>query len=298
MSVPLIEDYNEKLCHPAPIEKGGLRLSSQFSKHWNSSKPLVSIITVVYNAENCIEPTIKSVIEQTYENVEYIIIDGGSTDRTLSIIQKYEKYISYWLSEPDGGIYDAMNKGIALCRGTLVGIINAGDEYTDNAIAYVVNTHLQYPSSILAGNCKLILSNPARWVIESGSLDKLPYRTIPHPSLFVPLSVYQEHGLFDISFKIAGDYDFLCRCYSKLVPFTEIKKVLAIFGPRGVSSNYYLSEFESIKVRLRHIRHQSLSSPYSILLSLRSFFTITIHKILEYLQLWSLVEARRHGKII
>ena len=294
MSIPLIKDYRKKLCHSTTIKKEGFCISIQLSKPWDSQKPLVSIITVVYNAEDCLEPTIKSVLNQTYENIEYIVIDGGSTDRTLSIIKKYEKYISYWQTEPDKGIYDAMNKGIALCKGTLVGIINAGDKYTDDAISSVVSTHQKYPSSILIGSCQVILSTPSQWVIASGSVDRLPYKMIPHPSVFVPLAVYEEQGIFDISFKIAGDYDFVCRCYSNSVGFTEIEEVITIASPRGVSGNYYLTEAEYMKIRMRH---KSLSSAYSILLSLRSFFTITIHKILEYLGLWSLVEAQRHGKI-
>lgn len=110
--------------------------------------PLVSIITVVYNADNCLEETIKSVINQNYKNIEYIIIDGGSTDNTLSIIKKYEKQIKMWISEPDNGIYEAMNKGISLCQGEIVGIINAGDTYTSNAISIVVESYQNqsYPS--------------------------------------------------------------------------------------------------------------------------------------------------------
>src|SRR4051812_41105410 len=91
--------------------------------------PLISVITVVYNGAATLERTIKSVLKQTYKNIQYIIIDGRSNDGTIDIIKKYEKYISYWVSEPDKGIYDAMNKGVAAATGTLVGILNSDDYY-------------------------------------------------------------------------------------------------------------------------------------------------------------------------
>ena len=96
--------------------EGGLRTKGYFKKSYDD-KPLISIITVVFNGERYLEQTIQSVIDQTYDNVEYIIIDGGSTDGTLDIIKKYEDKIDYWVSEKDNGIYDAMNKGIKVCYG-------------------------------------------------------------------------------------------------------------------------------------------------------------------------------------
>ena len=98
------------------------------------NKPLVSIVTVVYNGENFLEETIKSVINQTYENIEYIIIDGGSTDGTVDIIKKYEDKINYWVSEKDAGIYDAMNKGIEAFKGDYINFLNAGDSYVNNEV--------------------------------------------------------------------------------------------------------------------------------------------------------------------
>lgn len=97
-------------------------------------KPLISIITVTFNAEKVLEETIQSVIDQDYMNTEHIIIDGGSTDGTLEIIEKYADYISYWKSEPDNGLYDAMNKGIAVAKGDWLNFLNAGDNYVDTKV--------------------------------------------------------------------------------------------------------------------------------------------------------------------
>jgi glycosyltransferase involved in cell wall biosynthesis len=113
----------------------------QMHKLHERSEPLVSIITVVFNGERYLEETIKSVINQTYKNIEYIIIDGGSTDNTLNIIKKYEDKIDYWISEKDKGIYDAINKGIKLSRGELIGIINADDYYEIDVLEKVVSIY-------------------------------------------------------------------------------------------------------------------------------------------------------------
>jgi len=106
--------------------EGGLRTKGYFKKYIKDN-PLISVITVVFNGENDLEQTIKSVINQTYNNIEYIVIDGGSTDDTLSIIKKYEDKINYWVSEDDNGIYDAMNKGVGLAQGEWLCFINSGD---------------------------------------------------------------------------------------------------------------------------------------------------------------------------
>ena len=100
----------------------------------SGADPLFSIITVSYNAKESIEDTINSIVNQTYSNFEYIIVDGGSTDGTLDIIRKYEDKISYWISEPDNGIYDAMNKGLAICKGEWINFMNSGDLFYNDHV--------------------------------------------------------------------------------------------------------------------------------------------------------------------
>ncbi|MCT7977395.1 glycosyltransferase family 2 protein [Laspinema olomoucense] len=297
MSIPKIEYYCTKLERSQPYLKGGRRLlpNCNNEEKCHPEKPLVSIVTVVYNAEMYLEKTIQSVINQTYENIEYIIIDGGSQDLTLEIIKKYEEKISYWISESDLGIYDAMNKGIALCKGDIIGIMNAGDIYTTEAVSTVINSYENSPiSQIIVGNCKVTLDfEHSKWVVVSGKIDKLPYKTLPHPSVFVTLSVYKEQGLYNTSFRIAGDYDFLCRCFNKKVKFIHVDTVIAIASQPGLSSNYYLNEAECLRVRLQN----HLPFYLSIFMSIFSFVTITLHKILANLGLWAVVESRRHGTI-
>lgn len=300
MLSPSIESYKNHFLSAKPIEEGGKRLYEKEEKkedRENSNptlnKTLVSVVTVVYNAEKEIERTIENVLAQTYPHLEYIIVDGGSCDRTLSIVKKYQDKIDYWRSESDRGIYDAMNKGIALCRGELIAILNAGDRYLNNTIANVVELYQQNPSSIIAGKCK-VLSNASetKWSVEPAKIERLAYAMIPHSSVFVPISTYQKYGLFDTSLKIASDYDLLSRCYRQAVPFCVSDEILSIASPRGFSANYYLAALEYNKIRLRH---QLLPLFQSLLLMTYSFTTITIHKILERLGLWSLVENYRHG---
>ncbi|MCU0537961.1 MAG: glycosyltransferase [Hydrococcus sp. Prado102] len=294
LSIPRIENYLERFSQSKPIEEGGQRLSNKkLEMNCNAQQPLINIITVVYNAEATLEETIKSVLAQTYQNIEYIVIDGGSSDRTLSIIKQYESKISYWCSERDRGLYDAINKGISLSTGNLIGIIHAGDSYTPDAVSQIVNTYLQMQSpSILVGNCKQLLKNNSKWYIRSGNSQLLPYDTLPHASVFVPIEIYKNYGLFEIStLKIASDYDFLCRCFTQSVNFIHIDRTIAVASFAGVSSNYYLAAQENLMVHLRHY----LSIPRSVGIFIASCITITIHKFLEYIGIWSLVESRRHG---
>jgi glycosyltransferase involved in cell wall biosynthesis len=292
------------LSPPNPERKGegGLRTQGYFKQSYdeasglsdNSPLPLVTIITVVFNGEKYLESTIQSVINQTYDNVEYIVIDGGSTDGTIDIICKYENQIDYWVSEPDGGLYHAINKGISLCMGRLVGIIHAGDNYTLEAIVDVVEAYLKKTSAgLFIGDCKCLLRDNSNWYIRAGNLGPLPYKTLPHPSTFVSLEIYRKYGAFETSlFKIASDYEFFCRCFAQSVEFIYINKTIAIMMNPGISSNYYMTAKEELIVRLRY-----LPKLVAIIIFLRSCLTITGHKALEYLGLWYLIEAKRHGSI-
>lgn len=289
MTIPTISDYQEKLRAQPILHEGGIAVSEE----GESDRILVSIITVVYNAEAELEATIQSVINQSYPFIEYLIIDGGSTDQTLDIIRQYETKISRWISQPDQGIYDAMNKGIALANGQIIGLINAGDTYTQDTIKEVVEIFKSNPNSIITGNCQFFLEDGQRWMIGQGDYQKIPFQMIPHSSIFVPQTIYKINGLFNPSFKIAADYDFLCRCYQKKVSFYFLPLVLSVAATRGESGNYYLTEVEYFKIRFRY---QLISPLNAIFRSAKSFITITIHLLLDQLGLWQFIEAYRHGR--
>ncbi len=136
------------------IKKGGLRTKG-FRKNTTSEKPLLTVVTVVYNGEKYLEETILSVINQTYENIEYILIDGGSTDGTVDIIRKYEDSIDLWISEKDQGIYDAMNKASDLANGKWINYMNCGDTFCNNEVIANIEFNKFNKNSIIYGNAKV-----------------------------------------------------------------------------------------------------------------------------------------------
>ncbi|MDT8427055.1 MAG: glycosyltransferase family 2 protein, partial [Methyloprofundus sp.] len=190
--------------------EGGLRTQGYF-KHTQTDKPLISVITVVFNGEQYLEQTINSVIGQTYDNVEYIIIDGGSTDGTLDIIRRYEGAIDYWVSEGDEGISDAFNKGITLCSGEMIGIINADDWYEKKALL----TIKEYigKADVLYGDMNLLDDEEIKVTPKIDYKDLKQNMTICHPSCFINSSVYKKRFIYNTDFNYAMDYELLLKLY-------------------------------------------------------------------------------------
>ena len=181
----------------------------------------ISLITVVYNGIEFIENTIISVLSQSYPEIEYIIIDGGSNDGTVNIIKKYESKIYLWKSEPDDGIYDAMNKGIKYATGEVVGFINSDDIYDNiNSVKDVMKVYNNLEIDICYGDCTQVNRNNTNKIIRywrSGSFKKnlYPYGWYPpHPSFFATKEMYNKFGDFDLSYRIASDVDLMLRLLS------------------------------------------------------------------------------------
>lgn len=200
----------------------------------------VSIITVCFNAAATIEQTIQSVINQSYgiENIEYIVIDGESKDGTIDIINKYRDKISYFVSEPDKGIYDAMNKGISVATGEIIGVLNSDDWYDVQAIENVALCFEENETDIVYGNIKRVeIDETISGVKKAGLMSDIWYfMTIWHPAVFVKKEIYMILGGFAKNFMIAADYEFILRCYSKKVRFTYLDKELTYFRSAGVSN--------------------------------------------------------------
>ena len=209
-----------------------------------TKKPIISIITVSFNVVNEIEQTILSVINQTYSNIEYIIIDGGSTDGTIDIIKKYSNHISYWISEPDKGIYDAMNKGIEKASGSYINFMNAGDYfYSNNIIAEIAKVNLK--NDIIFGDT-VICRNGQMQISKADPFYK--YKRLRHKMGFVHQSVFvktclAKQNLFDLNYKLAADYNMIITLYRKGAIFYYIDLPIAYYDLNGVSS----------KNRLKHI---------------------------------------------
>lgn len=224
---------------------GGLRTKNYFKKTY-PDKPLVSIITIVFNGEKYLEETIQSVLNQTYKNIEYIIVDGGSTDESLNIIRKYENQIDYWLSEKDKGISDAFNKGIMLSKGDILGIINSDDWYEPNAIELVVSTFNDSPNAqIICGKMNLHHKNYSQLLKSS------PHRlwmgmSVAHPTTFVKKEIFNSIGYFDISLKYAMDYAFLLKAYYCSINITPIDYTIANMRSGGAANSNRISAYNEV----------------------------------------------------
>lgn len=192
----------------------------------------VSIITVCFNSEKTIERTIKSVLEQTYGNLEYLIIDGKSTDGTLEIVEKYRPLFQgrmKVISEPDQGIYDAMNKGIRNASGELIGIINSDDYYEADAVENVVAAMKDEDYQILYGMLRVIHENGETEVVMPKH-ENLSNEMLAHPTCFVTKKVYSDFGMFNIKYRSCADHDFMLRMRNHPeVVFLPVYKLLANF---------------------------------------------------------------------
>ncbi len=212
----------------------------------NLDFPLISIITVVYNGEKYFEQTILSVINQTYKNIEYIIIDGGSTDGSIDIIKKYKDNISYWISEPDKGLYDAMNKGIKIAKGELIGMINSDDWYEQDALEIMANAYRNNPEKNIFhadrydiddfGNKKIRKFHPSSFKFKYYGM------TYNHPSMFISKQEYIKH-VYNISLKSLSDYQFVLEAFlENKKSFFYIDKPIVNYRLEGISAQILLYE--------------------------------------------------------
>lgn len=205
----------------------------------------VSIVTVCYNSEATIRDTIDSVLAQSYSDIEYIIVDGASSDRTMAIVDEYKDHIAIFVSEPDMGIYDAMNKGIKLSTGNVIGILNSDDIYqNNNVIRDVVSQFDASPaSSLVFGDVVFVAPGNFDKVIRyyrAGHFRpwKLRFGWMPpHPATFIKKQAYDLVGSYSLNFKISADYEMFVRLLLiHNLRFSRINKILVRMHPGGVST--------------------------------------------------------------
>lgn len=216
---------------------------------------LVSIITPCLNSEATIRQTIESVLNQTYKNIEYIIVDGGSTDGTVDIIKEYVPLFCgrmRYVSEPDKGIYDAMNKGIRKSRGQLIGIINSDDWYEPDAVEKILRNMTGDRHQVVYGYCTIIENNHIRGISKNNHM-MLARDMIPHPTCFITRNVYRDFGMFLTAFKVSSDYELIVRLYrSRKVTFTQVKEIIAHYRLGGASSDSKRVTIESAPMAYYH----------------------------------------------
>ena len=271
--------------------EGGTRLKGE-KRESSKEYPLISIITVVFNGEKYLEEAIKSVLSQSYENIEYIIIDGGSTDGTLDIIKRYEDKIAYWKSEPDKGLYDGLNKGIALSNGAIFAALHADDAYFDSKVVEKIAfefTRDEEVSWLFGDVC----------IIDDGSKIKYIYRLpkykweyllfagfcyVPQPATFIKKNMAVEMGTFNIKYKLAADYDYFLRikdrfkCKKVDCPVTKYR----FHSKRLSESKKNLADAENREIQALYPLYHNLF--FKAYYSVRIGFALKLLNALNYLK--------------
>ena len=245
----------------------------------------VSIITAVYNNCDTISQAIESVLYQDYPDIEYIIIDGNSTDGTVEIIRRYEGKITNWISEPDKGIYYAMNKGLKLATGDIVGILNSDDFYRDaTIISKVVKVFIQHQPDALYGDLLYVEAANTQhivryWQAKSYHKNKFLMGWMPpHPTFFVKRQIYNQFGVFDTRLRSSADYELMLRLIHKhKIRLAYLPEILVKMRTGGISN-------KSLKNRL--FANQEDYQAWKINDLRPAFYTVwlkPIRKLLQYM---------------
>jgi glycosyltransferase involved in cell wall biosynthesis len=234
----------------------------------------ISVITVSYNAEKYLESTIESVLAQNHPDVEYIIIDGNSSDNTVNIIRRYESKISKWISEPDKGMFDALNKGISMASGEIIGMLHADDFYPDNnVLAEVARTFEQTGKDVVYGDLEYVDQTDTnkifrKWIGKPYERNLFKMGWMPaHTTFYFKRNLIQRFGLYDLFFKTASDYEFMLRyMYRNNAAAEYLPKMLVKMRIGGMSN-------VSFKNRLAANRNDRLAMeangiPFPFLVSL------------------------------
>lgn len=223
----------------------------------------VSIITPTFNAQETLQETIKSVQKQNWPNIEHIIVDGASTDRTMEIVEQYYDHFAKIISERDAGIYDAMNKGVSVAQGDLIGILNADDQYSPSTVHDIAKSYMFHGEKLVVLYGDMVQYNSYFEGVFCGDMSIRAFRCanikINHPTCFVSRGVYERIGGFDTSFTAAADREFMYRAFKAGVRFIKLEKVLSFFRLGGYTSSYTLKRIfkGSVEEFKLHKRHQS-----------------------------------------
>lgn len=233
----------------SPAAEGGRRLSSANGR----PAPRLTVITVSYNCAGALEETIASVLGQGIAGLEYIVVDGGSTDGTPDLLRKFGDRLEYWASEPDKGITEAFNKGLSLARGELVGILNAGDAYEPGALAAVCASAAEDKSAdVFYGRVRYRRPAGGDFVLEPDHALLPGGMTLSHPACFVRLQAYARYGAFDESYAIAMDYELMLRFFFGGAVFRKLDLVAARMNLEGVSNRRWVETIrEGARAKLK-----------------------------------------------
>lgn len=219
----------------------------------------ISIISIVLNDVDHIEKTILSVIHQPNIDLEYIIIDGGSKDGTVEIIRHYEKYLSYWISEPDNGVSDAFNKGLSYASGDIIGLVNSGDFLENDALYKVADTFHHGNAEVVYGNVQYWNGVVQEYIYKADHTLLANFMSINHPAVFVKNEIYKKYGMFDQQYRIAMDYELMLRFYIKGAKFAYLDTVLSNMALGGLSDiNWKRAYREAYEIRKQYFNGSAI----------------------------------------
>ena len=248
---PPLDGYSADV--PEGIKRGGRR-SPGAPVSMDALTPLVSVITVVRNGVATLSRAIESVLSQDYRNVDYVVVDGQSTDGTLDVLQNFSNHISLWVSEPDSGVSDAFNKGIMLSRGEIIGILNCDDWFEPGAIRKVVDAMQSSGADIAAGKMQY-WEGDRRTFTFSSDPDLLDQgMTVGHPTVFARRSCYRQIGLYRLDFRFAMDYEWILRAKHSGARFVTLEHCTANMQLGGVSDKRWRDgQREVARARALHV---------------------------------------------
>jgi len=232
----------------------------------------ISVITACFNSEGSIEETFKSFFSQGYEDKELIVVDGASTDGTLEIIRRYEDRIGSWISEPDEGIYDALNKGISMAGGEIIGFLHSGDRYADRRILeQVAGIFLDGTKDAVYGDLRYVDQEKGGKVIRNWKSGEFRPALLkrgwmpPHPTLYLRKKVYDRYGIFDSGLQIAADYDLMLRILKENIEPAYLPQVMIDMQTGGRSNGTLKDIFRKSSEDLKALRRNGFHFAWWIL---------------------------------
>lgn len=277
--------------------EGGLRTKGFYKvRDVLNGKPLITVVMAVLNGSACIEGAILSVITQTYDQIEFIVIDGVSTDGTLDTIRRFEHAIDYWVSEPDAGIYDALNKGIALAQGEWICVLGADDYFFSSDVLERMATHLVTCSQtikLVYGSVAMISGEKQLCLLgedwDKAKLQLHKTMSVPYPGLMHRRSWFQSYGLYDTTFRIVGDYEMLLRGWPREDGLHVPDLVMVGMRTGGVSNSSHNAELSNTeKLRAQEMHGIVSSRPERIATAAYGVFRFMVKSILGENMIWRL----------
>jgi glycosyltransferase involved in cell wall biosynthesis len=229
----------------------------------------ISLITVTFNSEKTIENTLKSVFSQNYANLEYIIIDGNSIDKTKQIIEKYKSGISIYISEHDNGMYHAINKGLTLATGDIIGILNSDDQFYNNNVLKHISEKFYYNKKLDAIIGNVVFTNKngkikRKITIKNWNKNMFAWGFMPpHPAFYCKKEVFNNYGLYRTDYLIASDYEFLIRVlYTYNINFIKLNSILVTMSLGGKSTKSLYSNFKINQEILKSCKIHNIKTNY------------------------------------